>query len=695
MTAKANPLAVDQGATEKELTGSESNSQDQSTPGGISSASDNNVDAGAASAAPAGATTASAPAKGQSTAKSKKEPEKKVLRVGNLEVLEDMVRQAALDALQIDELDDDPSSPAELRKTILNFATTAIRGENVGRARNEMLTPPKALDARTVATILMRRHRFVLITPDGGSSDADLDLLAVYQTSGPDEGTYVSGDDTLRRMARQYNTTMKASECDEVFSMVRDECERIEVCLDRDLIPLNNGIFHYQTKELMPFSPDLVFTSKSAINWNPNAQNVVITMPDGLQWDVVSWMDDLFPTDPERTRFSWQVAGAALRPNVRWGKAIFPYSEVGNNGKGTFAQMVRNLLGRNACAGISMDTFGREFGLEGLIGKQACIVDENVVGAYLEFGANFKAAVTWDILDINRKMKRRISYRFRGLIIECLNSFPRSRDKSDSWYRRQIFLPFDQQFEGVERKYIKDDYLARHDVLEFVLKRVLLDMPNYYELEAPAACLAVMDQYKEENDPVRAFCNATLAKDSDGQDMWGDWQMVPLTAGFDHFLGWAADNNVSSKGYTKSRFTKEFHDHVMATGEWVDMTDRKAKALPTALVMPGVPPITIEHRTHLAKWVLPVAAIRPDVPMVQAPTLPKEHRGYVRQSFVDLKNQTGSWEKAAAAREAAKLVTKDAAAEADPFQQLGQSPFLPKIEEQARQGVAEALSDVS
>lgn len=44
MTAKANPLAVDQGATEKELTGSERNSRDQDTPQGYATASDNNLD---------------------------------------------------------------------------------------------------------------------------------------------------------------------------------------------------------------------------------------------------------------------------------------------------------------------------------------------------------------------------------------------------------------------------------------------------------------------------------------------------------------------------------------------------------------------------------------------------------------------------------------------------------------------------
>ena len=73
-------------------------------------------------------------------------------------------------------------------------------------------------------------------------------------------------------------------------------------------------------------------------------------------------------------------------------------------------------------------------------------------------------------------------------MVQCLNEMPRIKDKSDSFYRRQLFIPFTKCFTGEERKYIKQDYLKRTEVLEYVLYRVL--NMNYYELDTPQTCQA-------------------------------------------------------------------------------------------------------------------------------------------------------------------------------------------------------------
>src|SRR5699024_1687812 len=85
-------------------------------------------------------------------------------------------------------------------------------------------------------------------------------------------------------------------------------------------------------------------------------------------------------------------------------------------------------------------------------------------------------------------------------------------------YRRQLFAPFKKSFTGAERRYIKDDYLERREVLEYALWHVLhragtdrykstgVDGPgNYYTLSEPPATQEVLDEYKQVNDPVRAY----------------------------------------------------------------------------------------------------------------------------------------------------------------------------------------------
>lgn len=72
-------------------------------------------------------------------------------------------------------------------------------------------------------------------------------------------------------------------------------------------------------------------------------------------------------------------------------------------------------------------------------------------------------------------------------------------------------IPFEKRFEGRERKYIKDDYLKRKDVLEYVLYK-LLATTDYYELDVPQTCIDMLEEFKLENDPVRQFAEEVFAE---------------------------------------------------------------------------------------------------------------------------------------------------------------------------------------
>ena len=114
------------------------------------------------------------------------------------------------------------------------------------------------------------------------------------------------------------------------------------------------------------------------------------------------------------------------------------------------------------------------------------------------------------------------------MMVQCLNEFPRIRDKSDSFYRRQLFIPFSKCFTGAERKYIKDDYLERKEVLEYVLFKVL--NMDYYQLSEPDVCREVLDDYKEFNDPVRDFMEEL-------SDQF-QWDLLPFTFLYDLYKAW-------------------------------------------------------------------------------------------------------------------------------------------------------------
>jgi len=150
-------------------------------------------------------------------------------------------------------------------------------------------------------------------------------------------------------------------------------------------------------------------------------------------------------------------------------------------------------------------------------------------------------------------------------MVQCLNEMPRIKDKSDSFYRRQLFIPFAKCFTGAERKYIKYDYLHRKEVLEYVLFKVL--NMNYYELSVPESCKDALQEYKEFNDPVRQFMADIMSE--------LQWDLVPFTFLYDLYKAWYKKNIGQDKSALKSKqvFTKDVLRVLSEYPEW-DCPDR-------------------------------------------------------------------------------------------------------------------------
>ena len=457
-----------------------------------------------------------------------------------------------------------PPSPADVEGDILDNLKSAFDLENTVKAKNEKWKIMDKLEPAQIASIVNALYHVILVDTgddedDDGEEEVDRLPLAIYRSDGPNKGIYVSSQRVFEKIAAQYRYGMDTYDMKKYISELRRLALKKSRCNVKNLIAVNNGIFDYDTKQLLPFTPELIFTSKSKVNYNPNAKNPVIHNPDdGTDWDVESWMNEL-SDDPEIVNVLWQILGAVIRPNVAWGKAAWLYSESGNNGKGTLCQFMRDLCGKKACVSISLSDFSKDFMLEPLLHASAIIVDENDVGTYIDKAANLKSVVTGDSCLVNRKFKQPIDIQFRGFMVQCLNSMPKIRDKSDSFYRRQLFIPFTKCFTGAERKYIKQDYLHRPEVLEYVLYRVL--NMNYYELDTPKACQDALNEYKEFNDPVRQFMSEIMSQLV--------WDLVPFRFLYDLYRAWYA-KNCGGKGEmkNKSTFKQEFLNLLKEYPEW-------------------------------------------------------------------------------------------------------------------------------
>ena len=469
---------------------------------------------------------------------------------------DETIREITAEYLQQIDIDN-PPCPADIQADILDRIRNVFDAHNGQHPEDKWKYITKLLPAQ-IADILLTLYPIVNIACAGINTDREYDILSIYQTEGDNEGIYVSSEHTFHLLAQDYCYSITKRESDEIINIIKNKAPRKTRCNDKSLIAVNNGIFDYDTKQLMPFDPEYIFIAKSKVNYNPNAINVIIhNNEDGTDWDVESWMDDLFE-DTEIKQLVWEILGAIIRPNVAWGKSAWFYSNTGNNGKGTLCELMRQISGDGSYASIPLSDFGKDFMLEPLTRATAIIVDENDVGTYIDKAANLKAIITNDTIQINRKFKTPIPYKFYGFMVQCLNEMPRIKDKSDSFYRRQLFIPFTKCFTGKERKYIKNDYLHRDEVLEYVLHKVL--NMNYYVLSEPAACKDALDAYKEFNDPIRQFIDEVISE--------ATWDLLPFTFLYDLYKIWFKQNSPNGSIQGKNTFIQDLIQALGNNTEW-------------------------------------------------------------------------------------------------------------------------------
>lgn len=489
-------------------------------------------------------------------------------------------------------IDRDNPPPLETIETeLLTETILAFTMENANKTDKSLKWAiPDKLTNSQIADIIIHLYPVYSIACAGGSTDSDYDLLAIYQEHGENQGIYCTEEKVFRKIARKLNYNLSKKDFEEVLLALRDKTTRKYRCCDKNLIAMNNGIYDYEKKILLPFSPDFVFLSKSKVDYNPAAVNITIhNDDDGTDWDIESWMNEL-SDDPEVVELLWQILGAIIRPNVRWNKSAWFYSDKGNNGKGTLCTLMRNLCGEGSYASIQLSSFSKDFALEPLTHSTAIIVDENDVGTYIDKAANLKAIITNDVISINRKYKNPIAYQFYGFMVQCLNEFPRIKDKSDSFYRRQIFIPFNKCFTGVERRYIKDDYLNRTEVLEYVAYKVLHEIPVYYELKEPASCKQILDEYKEFNDPVRQFFEEFSSVFT--------WDLLPFNFLYELYKSWFKVNSPSGAIQGRNTFIQDILNVTKDDPDWY--CSDKSQVIRSAGKMDNPEPLIATY--HLDSW---------------------------------------------------------------------------------------------
>lgn len=357
-----------------------------------------------------------------------------------------------------------------------------------GKGENQKVKQPRLTTVET-AYILKEYLIFCLFDMEEGSR------LAMYL---PFDGIYTQNTTLIKRYISYVEVTFTEKQADDVIYKLTNFSDVKERTNSRYLIAVNNGVFNLETKQLEPFTPDYVFTSKIATNYNENA---ALPVYDG--WDVETWLKGLSNGEEKLETLLWQVISASMNGNFSRKQSIWLYGQ-GRTGKGSYQSLISNLVGKKNVATLKINQFSERFSLPMLEGKSVCIGDDVPANVYIDDSSNFNSVVTADTVRVEQKNKPAYSTSFNMTIIQSTNGLPKIHNKSEGTYRRFLLVQFQQAFTNDNDNWsIKNDYLKRKDVLEYVLKKAInIDFEKFI---TPDSSAELMENYKIENDPIRDF----------------------------------------------------------------------------------------------------------------------------------------------------------------------------------------------
>lgn len=267
---------------------------------------------------------------------------------------------------------------------------------------------------------------------------------------------------------------------------------------DAEYIAFKNGIYNIDTDEFLPFDPSYIITNKINFDYIPDAYSEVADKT----------LDKLACNDPEIRSLLEEVIGYTFYRRNELRKAFILIGDKAN-GKSTYLDMIKTLLGDGNTAALDLKELGDRFKTAELFGKLANIGDD-IGDEFIPNPAAFKKLVSGDRLNAERKGQDPFDFNNYSKLLFSANNIPRIKDKSGAVVNRLVIIPFNARFSADDPDY--DPYikykLRKPEAMEYLiqigiegLKRVLKNRRFTTSIKVEKE----IQEYEENNNPILLF----------------------------------------------------------------------------------------------------------------------------------------------------------------------------------------------
>ena len=197
-----------------------------------------------------------------------------------------------------------------------------------------------------------------------------------------------------------------------------------------------NGVLEVETGKFREHKAIDYCTVQTGYDYDPEAKCE--------KWD--KFIFEIMNGNEQQSKLLQEMAGYVLVNSNKFHKAFFLIGD-GANGKSVFLDVLTSVFGKENVTHVEMSNFINEFQLV-LLSHSLVNISTEVKPNQPEVEAVFKAITAGDPVTASKKFADHFSFNPRCVLISACNDFVKSRDLSDGFLRRLIFILFTQKFEG-------------------------------------------------------------------------------------------------------------------------------------------------------------------------------------------------------------------------------------------------------
>lgn len=264
-------------------------------------------------------------------------------------------------------------------------------------------------------------------------------------------------------------------------------------------VVFKNGILDIYTMKLEPMTPDNLESIKINCNYDPNAYSKTV--------------DEFFDTatngDKLIEQLLYEAIGYSMLKTNELQKAFILVGS-GRNGKSTYLDLIKGVLGRENTTTVSFKDLANNFRAAMLEGKLASLAGD-ISSQPITDSDLIKSISAGEDITIEQKYKQAQSKALFSTLFFACNKLPRTPDTSDGFYRRWCIIPFVanlSKITRVEGMMFKRDLLSQES-LDYVaykaVQAIYRVLTTTNEFTEPQAVTDMLNNYKIDNSTVLSW----------------------------------------------------------------------------------------------------------------------------------------------------------------------------------------------